>query len=267
MLRRTRFHATATTLGLAAALLLSVPAATALESSGYSLEILVDGSPLTEYSARNTSYIEARKKAEYSIRLCNHTNRRVAIALSVDGLNTINAKTTTAAAASKWVLDPYQTITIDGWQTGPDTARRFFFTTEDSSYGAWLDKTSNLGVIEAVVFREKRKLLQFRDKRSELREGKSPPRSQGALDSESVESDDLAATGIGDEVDNPVTRVRFNAERRSAADLRIRYEYRAQLVDLGVLPHRNPLDRRERARGFDDFEFAPDPYEGRHKKF
>ena len=34
------------------------------------------------------------------------------IALSIDGLNSIDAKTTTAYKASKWVLDPWASITM-----------------------------------------------------------------------------------------------------------------------------------------------------------
>ncbi len=110
--------------------------------------------PLNEIAARGTTYIEAVKHAEYSIRLRNNTASRLAVALAVDGLNTIDAKTTDPKTASKWVLDPWRTVTIDGWQIGPDTARKFFFTSEDKSYGAWLGKTANLGVVEAVAYRE-----------------------------------------------------------------------------------------------------------------
>ena len=76
-------------------------------------------------------------------------------------------------------------------------------------------------------------------------------------------TDDLAATGIGREIDHRVRRVRFEAESSPAAVLEIRYEYHAALVRLGVLPRyarwEDPLDRRERARGFADFDFAPSP--------
>ena len=139
---------------LLAFLLCAAPAsATVREPEPYSMEVLVDGIPLPEYIARSTNYIEAREGREYSIRLRNRTAGRIAIALSVDGLNSIDAKTTTARAGSKWILGPYQTITLDGWQTSSSTARRFYFTTEQDSYGAWLGKTRNLGVISAAVFR------------------------------------------------------------------------------------------------------------------
>ena len=40
--------------------------------------------------------------------------------------------------------------------TSRSTARQFFFTTEEKSYGAWLGKTRDLGVITAAFFRERR---------------------------------------------------------------------------------------------------------------
>src|SRR5207249_925982 len=53
----------------------------ATEGGGYTMEVLVDGIPLQEYAARGTRYIEAVKGREYSVRLCNRTGERVAIAL------------------------------------------------------------------------------------------------------------------------------------------------------------------------------------------
>ena len=202
-------------------------------------------------------------------------------------MNTIDAKTTTAGEASKWILEPYQTLLLDGWQTEADTARRFFFTTEEKSYGAWMDKTQNLGIVTAAVFRERRRQPlpihrpRLREERRFERSGDAPGAAQSlsgiegeareskaadagrALALQPPPSDDLAATGIGREIDHPVRRVRFEAESSPAAILEIRYEYHDALVRLGVLPRyarwEDPLDRRERARGFEDFDFAPSP--------
>ena len=243
-------------------------------SGELSMEILVDGKPLREYPARGTTYVEARPDAEYSIRLHNRTARRVAVALAVDGLNSIDARTSTAAKASKWVIDPYQSITIEGWQTNRKEARRFFFTTEDNSYGDWLGKTTNLGVIEAVVFRERRQPQEFADstvsrrsRREQSAGAPAPvPSSKGVGDRDAAsksQPEDLAATGIGRRLDHPVRRVHLDLEPQPSANLRIRYEYRPQLVALGVLPLAslpNPLDRREQARGFEDSGFCPDPF-------
>ena len=114
---------------------LMAPAASACGHSCYSAEVLVDGRPLTQYPARAATYVEARRDAEYAVRLSNHTGSRVAVALAVDGLNSIDAKTPPVRAAAKWVLDPYQSIVVEGWQISSDSARRFYFTTEADSYG------------------------------------------------------------------------------------------------------------------------------------
>jgi len=141
---------------IAAVLAIGLPwSASALVGGDLAVEVLVRGQTSREYQARGTTYVEAQHGAEYSLRLHNRSGIRIAVALAVDGLNSIDAKSTSAAAAAKWVLDPWETITIDGWQTSQQAARRFVFTTEPDSYGAWLGRTDNLGVIEAVVFRER----------------------------------------------------------------------------------------------------------------
>ena len=263
---------------ITAAVLAASPAL-AHKEDALSLDVLVNGQPLSEIHARNATYIEAVRHAEYSLRLTNRTDRRMAVALAVDGLNTIDAKTGSAGKASKWVLGPWETITIEGWQIGADNARKFFFTSEDKSYGAWLGKTTNLGVIEAVAFREippppppRRHFLEQEKKQSGRNRDRSsesaPAPSAGKAAPAPTESldDDMAATGIGRKIDHRVTRVHLQLESTPAASIRLRYEYRQQLVQLGVLPspeEEQALARRERAAGFDDFDFAPDPWGGK----
>jgi hypothetical protein len=265
-----------TTAAIIASGLVSAPPAHAATDTELSLEVLVDGRPLHEIAARGTTYIEAVRHAEYALRLTNRTGRRMAVAVSVDGLNTIDAKSGSANNASKWVLDPWGSVTIGGWQVNPDAARTFFFTSEDKSYGAWLGATTNLGVIEAVAYRElappPRQPALERQKRDADRLGSSEstaPHAAGKAQPNPYEadglSDELAATGIGRKIDNPVRRVHLRLESTPVSHLRLRYEYREQLVRLGVLPspeEAQALARRERALGFDDFDFAPDPWGG-----
>jgi len=256
-------------------LVAATPAA-AIQQGPYSLDLLVNGTPLAEYASRAATYVEAIEEREYSIRIRNHTGERIAVAVAVDGLNSIDAKSTTARQAAKWILGPYETVTLDGWQTGSSTARRFFFTTEERSYGEWLGKTANLGVISAAVFREMPQpapmLKSEAPRRSRMPaaagEGKRMESFEEPADTDSAESelsDDLAATGIGREIAHRVRRVRFEVQASPAAVLELRYEYHDALVRLGVLPpsyahSEHPLDRRERAHGFRDSDFAPDPY-------
>ena len=121
------------------------------------VDILVNGTPVARYASGGRWYVEALKGREYAIRVRNPYPVRVAVALSVDGLNTIDARETSAAHASKWVIEPYQSVTISGWQTSASEARRFEFTTEEKSYGQALGRTSNLGIISAVFFKEQQR--------------------------------------------------------------------------------------------------------------
>src|ERR671928_140632 len=122
----------------------------------FTVEVLVNGYPLEQYPARGRLYVEAVEGAEYALRIYNPLPERVAVALAVDGLNTIDARHTTARGASKWVIEAYGSITISGWQMSSTRARHFYFTTERDSYAAKLGRTEDLGVISAVFFRERR---------------------------------------------------------------------------------------------------------------
>jgi hypothetical protein len=243
----------------------------ALQASRPSLpgavEVVVDGRALREHRAFDARYIEALKGKEYAIRLHNPFDVRVAVALSVDGLNTIDARHTTAAAARKWVIDPHETITISGWQTSMAQARRFFFTTEDRSYAQRLGRPDDQGVISAVFFRERAPirlvpLTQDNSADGTSRQRPAPAGSAAKADALAGRAAEAyAATGIGERTDHPVEVVHLDLEPLPAATIDIRYEYRAQLVRLGILPDTSAsgdaLTRRQGARGFDT-GFCPD---------
>jgi hypothetical protein len=171
------------------------------------------------------------------------------------------------------VLDPHETVTISGWQTSQSEARRFEFTTEEHSYGQALGKTANLGVISAVFFRERVPVVLSRDSaRQEVpatpgAASPAPARESSAAAAPPAgiakrADEEYAATGMGRRTNHAVTQVYLDLEDAPAQAVNIRYEFRAQLVKLGILPAApatpDPLDRRERARGFEP-GFAPVP--------
>lgn len=229
-------------------------------TQNFELDVLVNGRPLAEYYARGRTYIEAIQGAEYELRVRNPSPDRVAVALSVDGLNTIDARHTSAWNASKWVIEPYQTITISGWQMSSERARRFYFTNERDSYGAKLGQTANLGLISAVFFRERRQVIPLtppypisRDKDRMESEQSARGQEAPAAKSRSSDDDEYAATGIGRNVRNDVRWVNMDLDSNAAGEVTIRYEYYSALLRLGVVP-RQSLQRREDSRGF-----SPEP--------
>jgi hypothetical protein len=252
------------------------------EENGFSVEVLLDGRPVPEYAGRGRRYVEALENAEYEVRIHNPYGYRVAVALSVDGLNTIDARHTTAWDAHKWVIDPYGTIYVRGWQMSSQNARRFYFTTERDSYAAKLGQAVNLGVISAVFFRERRPvtitgarpeprpIYKEEDRRAPSPSTGSAQNSESARDtsrSKSIPSypmpdDESAATGIGRSVRNDVQWIKMDLDPRAAGEITIRYEYRSALVKLGIIPRDYPrtdvLDRREKAKGFEP-GYCPQP--------
>ncbi len=251
----------------------------------FEVDVLVNGYPLEEHYSRGKLYVEAVAASEYEVRISNPLPYRVAVALSVDGLNSIDARRTSAWNASKWVIEPYGTINVSGWQMSSERARRFYFTTERDSYAAKLGQTSNLGLVSAVFFREIRPApVQIAPpprpyplhKEDGARNNKSGGESQAPAaaqsgtvardrrESTASQADDgYAATGIGRSVRNDVRWVNMDLDSRPAAEVTIRYEYYQGLVRLGILPRPypqpDPLRRREGATGFQDRRFSPEP--------
>lgn len=266
-----------------------------LKADHTNVEILISGTPQPRYAHQGRWYVEAIKGREYEIRLRNPYPVRVAVALSVDGLNSIDARRTTASQARKWVLGPYETIIISGWQVSSTHARKFEFTTEEKSYAQALGKADNLGVISAAFFRERvavssTKVEPYRggergdrggergaDQAERSRQSqeasadaRAQPQSAAPLEapalarealSESVQTkNEYAATGMGNRTSHAVTLIDMNLENTPAQTINIRYEYRDQLVRLGILPQptkSDPLARRERSRGF-EAGFSPE---------
>jgi hypothetical protein len=245
------------------------------------VEILVNGAPQKRYFHDGRVYVEALKGREYAIRLRNPYPVRTAVALSVDGLNTIDAEHTTAVNARKWVLEPYQTTTISGWQISRLEARKFEFTTEPNSYAQALGKAANLGMISAAFFKERVAAVAtesaYKDgaRRQPQAGAEAASASQAPLGETAaggqafgVQSrkmnEEYAATGMGERTDHAVTRIKMDLEATPAHTIDIRYEFHAQLVRLGIQQPRrhegtkDPLDRRERSRGF-EAGFSPEP--------
>jgi hypothetical protein len=248
-------------------------------TAGFTLNVLLGETPRPEYYREGTVYVEAIRGKSYALRLTNPTPYRVAVALSVDGLNTIDARHTDPRSAAKWVLEPYGSTVISGWQVNDRAARRFFFTGENQSYGAALGQTDNLGVIEAVYYRERHRSVSTyqlpRDERNEPsvgeasgqgakgRDAEGTPRSDSAMPAPEEKkteglSDDYAATGMGHRTRHEVKNVDIDLETQPVASVRIRYEFRPQLVKLGIFAASfSPLERRERSSGFNSY--CPEP--------
>ena len=215
---------------------------------GFDVQVLVGGRPLPQDIVGGDRRVEAVRGAEYELRLTNPLPDRVVVAVSVDGLNVIDARHTTPWDASKWVIHPHGTLTLSGWQVGSERARRFYFTTERDAYATRIGRPGDFGVISAVFYRERHPLSEIIPRRMAVPErgdsvgeaarapaagavARSDPRSRRWLGERAPDSllalrDGQAATGIGHSVRSEVREVGMELERDPVAVVTLRYDFR-----------------------------------------
>jgi hypothetical protein len=204
-------------------------------------------------------YLQVTEGAEYSIVINNPLPVRVAVAVTVDGLNVINGKRSSPDKAEKWMIDANSSLTLRGWQTGQSSLRRFYFTDQSGSYADWKGKrdnkdyVKNLGVIGVAYFWNKAELeaalhppvpFVYRDDDRRLTkrgygssmsdEVQSAPKASGSARPASPacealkEKEEKAGTGMGHHETNNVVDVEFHYDAgmyKTSSVLSIYYEF------------------------------------------
>ncbi len=209
------------------------------QNYGFRVEVVNDSEgvkPETDQNGR--PFVAAVPGERYSVRLYNPLPVRVAVNLTVDGLNSITGQPSGIADGEKWMIEPYSSITIPGWQVSGGEARRFFFTEKPKSYAKWRgdetgeDLSANCGVIGAAYFWSQEELNQYYDSHPIYRYTKRPylcpaPRAKTeskmmeapasaageAMDLSAPESQPQAGTGMGERESNPTIQVAFDFDR------------------------------------------------------
>ncbi len=176
-----------------------------------------------EFREGNKVMLKVRPNEEYSIVVRNPLPVRVAVAVTIDGLNSIDGKRTSPRNAKKWIIAPNSSITVSGWQTSKKTLRKFLFTEDTAAYAQWREDREgkpfgkNMGVIGLAWFWNKDELHRalhppepFISGRSEMAD--MAPSAMGArASSMRRKSAPRAGTGMGDVKQHRVTEVQMNA--------------------------------------------------------
>jgi hypothetical protein len=243
----------------------------------FDIQVLVGGRPLPQETWGGERRVEAVAGTEFQLRLSNPLPDRVAVAVSVDGLNVIDARHTTAWDASKWVIHPHGTLILSGWQVSPDRARRFYFTTERDAYATRIGRPGDFGVISAVFFRERRNVSEIMPGRTAVPQRENsggsasdaPSAARAASGAEvrlrgsrgpSWRYDGRAATGIGRSVPNEVQEVSMELERHQVAVVILRYGFRPPSPRPIIVPGFAPEPGEQRlSTPREDGPFAPEP--------
>jgi hypothetical protein len=110
------------------------------------------GMPIWRRAGR--SYIAGQPGARYALRVVNHSDRRVLVVMSVDGINIISGQTA-GYGQRGYVLDPHQIYDVTGWRKSDEEVAGFSFAPLPQSYAARTGRPGEVGVIGLAVFKER----------------------------------------------------------------------------------------------------------------
>lgn len=206
-----------------------------------------DALPVYRHGSRH--YVAGTPGQPYRILLTNRTGARVMAVVSVDGINVLSGDNA-APSQSGYVLEPYQSATIDGWRKSMRHVARFEFAEVYDSYAGQTGRGNQVGVIGVAVFQERYRpvprptappaVMRSGDQAAEIAGAPSAQRSLG--------------TGHGQTEWSPVDTTSFvRATRTPSETLRLDYDSWEALERRGIV--------RSRPSEPDPFpgRFVPDP--------
>jgi hypothetical protein len=188
-------------------------------------------------------YVEAAKGERYSVQVANRSDRRIGVVIAVDGRNIVNGnKSYLKSDEGMYIIDPLATHTFEGWRTGMDRTNRFYFTEQPDSYAEKVfSDGSAMGTIALAVYKEKvpemSRQAQAPSQMKDSSVGAASPaqeemRSIGKMEREKKAQ---AGTGFGETTYSPVRVVQFNPEDRVTEKVVLKYEWREELCNKGVI--------------------------------
>ncbi len=121
-----------------------------------------DGRALSSYWYEGAVYVAGSRGQRYNVRLTNHTAQRVEAVVSVDGRDVISGRLGDYKGQRGYVIDPYGSVTIDGFRQSLDHVASFRFSDVGDSYSARRGTPQHVGVIGVAVFKEQRRRARNR---------------------------------------------------------------------------------------------------------
>ncbi len=129
--------------------------ARSLSSSQVSLEVLDgDGYALPSFASRGQTYVMGEHGQRYKLRVVNRTGGRVEAVVTVDGRDVVNGALGSYSNRG-YVLDAYESVTIEGFRRSESEVATFRFTAPGDSYAGRMGSAGNVGVIGLAVFTER----------------------------------------------------------------------------------------------------------------
>jgi hypothetical protein len=113
------------------------------------------GNFLTGFKVNGNNYVTGIAGRRYSIVVKNHSQGRIEVVASVDGLDVIDGKSASFKKRG-YLVDPYGELEIEGFRTSTSEVAAFRFGSVEESYAEQKHGDSrNVGVIGIALFHEK----------------------------------------------------------------------------------------------------------------
>src|SRR5262245_35125923 len=125
------------------------------QAGGYELNVLVDGVPARTYMHGGETYVLGQLGSHYTLRVSNHTGRRIEAVVSVDGRDAIDGRPADWRSKRGYLVPAWGSVDIEGWRISHSQAAAFRFSSVPDSYAARTGSARDVGVIGVAIFPER----------------------------------------------------------------------------------------------------------------
>jgi hypothetical protein len=125
------------------------------QAAGYELQVLEGGMPAPTFFHGGESYVLGQLGARYTVRVINHTGRRMEAVVSVDGRDVVDGRPADYRNKRGYLVPAWGSVDIDGWRLSRAQVAAFRFSTVPESYAARTGSAREVGVIGAAIFPER----------------------------------------------------------------------------------------------------------------
>ena len=255
-------------------------------SGPYELQVLIAGAPARTFRHDGDTFVLGYLGERYTLRVVNHSGRRVEAVVSVDGRDVVDGKPADWRERRGYLVPAWGSVDIDGWRLSQQEAAAFRFSSVSESYAAKTGYAREVGVIGVAIFPERwyppprpQPLYPpppapwnggLRGDLKEQQRGSPAPEAEQGAPATAPPASPLArkpaerpglGTEFGEAVSSQVTEVPFErAHERPEVVIGARYDDRAGLVALGIEVDGGAISEAELRRGAEPFPIVERGY-------
>jgi hypothetical protein len=124
-------------------------------AGGYELQVLSGGVPVPTFFQNGGAYVMGQLGERYTLRVVNHTGRRIEAVVSVDGRDVVDGRAADYRGKRGYLVPAWGQVDIEGWRLSNAQVAAFRFSAVADSYAARTGSAREVGVIGAAIFPER----------------------------------------------------------------------------------------------------------------